>query len=69
MVKESLGNIIREINGYNHWIPYKDVEMCCQLTVDRSLRQSVWSSMEDSIINSLKFGLSVNVNSILVQSI
>ena len=66
-MKQSLSDIIREINGYNHWIPYRDVEMCCQLTVDRSLRQSVWRSMEDSISNSSKFGLSVDVNSILVQ--
>ena len=66
-MKQALSDIIREINGYNHWIPYRDVEMCCQLTVDRSLRQSVWRSMEDSISNSSKFGLSVDVNSILVQ--
>ena len=69
MVKESLGNIIRAGNGWDGYIAYGDVEKHCQCAVDVLLRQSVWSSMEDSIINSSKFGLSVNVNSILVQSI
>jgi hypothetical protein len=67
MGKESLGNIIRDGNGWDGYIAYGDVEKHCQCAVDVLLRQSVWSSMEDSIINSFKHNLRVDVNSGLWQ--
>jgi len=67
MVKESLGDIIRAGAGWDIYFTYGDVERCCQWGVDVLLRQSVWSSMEDSIINSFKHNLRVDVNSGLWQ--
>ena len=66
-MKQVLGNIIRAGNGWDGYIAYGDVEKRCQQEVDRSLRQSVWSSMDDSIINSFKHNLRVDVNSVLWQ--
>ena len=74
-MKQSLEDIIKGQASGPFWMSVRHdiqsklwyVEKHCQYAVDVLLRHSVWSSMEDSIINSFKHNLRVDVNSGLWQ--